>query len=327
MAREPGLSARAQRFLRRDAHTRRTPATPDAMRSLLAAQGLQANLPLLAFEARFGGRTLAWASNEVVLGVGRMAQEVGDLHAGPDDSRVLVGQQDPWTAISMSPDGRLWSHGPDDAPWELAVSAAAYVEQLARRATIAGWCADPFRVLLEPDGAAIAAALALHADGPASDEVEAAWAGDACWLIQRRRGDPYATGFADLLCRDLEAAAGTLLALRRVRPGIRVRVIGTTATTEAFARGGYASPGEVPDAAGWRGEQWACSFAYLGSCLAYLGVPDDEGVVWLLGGQGSRRVEQLVRPGADPTAGFVEWSSFATEQAVRRLYLPVEGSA
>lgn len=318
---EPAVSERARLLLRDAGRRGRGRAAPAV--ELLAARGLTPFPALLDLEEWLGGAVLRSRSFEVEIGVARMAEVEGDPRAGPDGSRVLVGRQDPWTAISMSADGRLWSHGPDDAPWELAASLPAYVEQLARRAVIDAWSPDPFRVLLEPAGEALARLLGLGRDALSSDDVETAWTGDAGWLVQRHRGDPYATSFAELLGRDLEAAVDALLVLANARPGVRARVIGPGTTAEEHHRDGYARPGAVPDPRALAAVPGTVRLDYLGSCLAYLGAPDDVGDVWVLGAPGARRVEQLVRPGSDPGAGHVEWSSFAGEGAVRRLFLPV----
>lgn len=324
MSREHELSERARRFLHRVGASRAQSADPAGALEFVTDQGLPVFPALRDFELAYGGLTFMWRTHDVVLGVASMHERVEDLHVGPDDSRVLIGRADEWTDISMSPDGRLWSHGPDDAPWEFASSPATYLEHLALLASIEDWCDDPFRVVVEPIGSRLAQLMDLSVDAMASDDHHAAWTSDACWLLQKLKGDPYSTSFADLLCRDIDVAAETLLHLRQARPTLRIQVAGSEqGVTEEYSRHGYASLGQIPSPDSWAREPNATSFAYLGGCLAYLGSPDDAGIVWLFSKPGTRRFEQYVRPGIDPDAGFVEWASYRAGRAVRRRYIPV----
>ncbi len=126
------------------------------------------------------------------------------------------------------------------------------------------------------------------------------------------------------MCRDIDVAADTLLRLRQARPELRIQVGGSErATIEEHSRHGYASLGQIPSPDSWACEPNAVRFAYLGDCMAYLGSPDDVGVVWLFGEPGARRFEQYVQPGTDPSAGFVEWASFGPDRAVLRRFIPV----
>ena len=324
MSHEHELSERARRFLQRVGASRAPSADPAGTLGLVAEQGLPVFPALRDFESEFGGLTFRWRTHDVVLGIASMRERDEDLHAGPDDSRVLIGRAGEWTDISMSTDGRLWSHGPDDAPWEFASSPAGYLEHLALLASMEAWCDDPFRVVVEPIGPELAQLMDLSVDAVASDDHHAAWTSDACWLLQRLKGDPYNTSSADLLCRDIEVAADTLLHLRQARPGLRIQVGGSRrVTTEEYSRHGYASLDQIPSPDSWAREPNAVHFAYLGDCLAYLGSPDDVGVVWLFGEPGARRFEQYVRPGSDPNAGFVEWASYGADRAVHRRFVPV----
>ena len=318
------LSERARRFLQRVGASRAQSADVAGTLGFVAAQGLPVFPALRDFESEFGGLQFVWRRHDVVLGIACMRERDEDLHAGPDNSRVLIGRADEWIEISMSPDGRLWSHGPDDAPWELASSPATYLEHLALLASIPDWCDEPFRVVVEPIGAKLAQLLDMSVDAIASDDHDAVWTSDACWLLQKLKGDPYATSFASLLCRDIEVAADTLLRLQQARPELRIQVGGCErGTTEEHSRHGYAKLGQIPAADSWACEPNAVRFAYLGDCMAYLGSPDDVGVVWLFGEPGARRFEQYVRPGSDPGGGFVEWASFGADRAVLRRFLPV----
>jgi hypothetical protein len=290
----------------------------------VARQGLPVFPALRDFESEFGGLRFSWRGHDVVLGVAAMQAVDSDLHAGPDASRVRIGRDGEWTDISMSLDGALWSHGPDDTPWELAASTASYIEHLALLAAIEDWCSDPFRIIVEPVGGELAGMLGLALDVWASDDTRSAWTDGACWLVQQLRGDPYHTSFAELRCRDIEAAADALVRMRLHRPGTRIQVAGAeTGATDVFSRSGYATPDQVPPPDSWAREPGAISFAYLGGCLSYLGSPDDTGEIWLFGEPGARRFEQYVEPGADPGAGFVEWSSFSADRMVRRRFIPV----
>jgi hypothetical protein len=290
----------------------------------VARQGLPVSPALRDFESEFGGLNFSWRAHDVVLGVAAMQARDGDLRIGPDASRVLIGSAGEWTDISMSADGTLWSHGPDDTPWELASSPASYIEHLALLAAIVDRCSDTFRIIFEPVGAELARTLGLDLDAWASDGTRAAWTDGACWLLQQLRGDPYHTSFAELRCRDIEAAAGALIRVRHDRPGVRIQVAGTeTGATDEYSRTGYATRNQVPPPESWAREPGAVAFAYLGDCLSYLGSPDDTGDIWLFGEPGARRFEQYVRPGLDPDAGFVEWSSFSASRTVRRRFIPI----
>lgn len=319
-----GISERGRRFLQRVGASSASSSDPAGALELVARQGLPVFPALRDFESEFGGLAFRWRTHDVLLGIAAMHARVQDLHAGPDDSRVLIGSAGEWTEISMSPDGALWSHGPDDTPWALASSPKGYLEHLALLASIADWCGDPFRVIVEPIGAELAGVLDLSVDATATDDHQAAWTSDACWLLQRLKGDPYHTSFADLLCRDIDVAAETLLRLRKARPELRIQVGGSDGgAIEEYSRHGFASPDQIPSPDSWAREPNAVSFAYLGDCLSYLGSPDNTGIIWLFGERGARRFEQYVQPGADPDAGFVEWASQGPGWAVRRRFIPV----
>ncbi|MCU0728421.1 MAG: hypothetical protein MUE73_21990 [Planctomycetes bacterium] len=318
------LSARASAFLQRAAMTPRPRPDRAHAVALVAAQGLPVFPALPEFEGALGGLRLEAPGGPVVLGLSEMHAEDPDLRAGADDTRVVVGRQGEWTTISMSADGRLWAHGPDDAPWALAASPLAFLEQLALRAAISEWCADPFHVATDPVGEEIAAALGLRRDEVASDDHLVAFLDDSCRVLQWLRGSPYHTGFAGLLFPDLERAAAGLRRLAHARPGLSVAVAGgEKSTIEEFARDGCAAPGRVPAIDAWAGESSAMRFRYLGNEAVHLGSPEADGVVWVFGAAGESRIEQLVWSGACAGEGVIQWSSFAPGLARRRRYLPV----
>ena len=324
MDRIPGLSDRAREFLRSVGASFDAAPARTAMLALVAEQGLPVTPSLHAFEEAFEGLRFAWGHRRLVLGLAAVAADGGDLRAQPGDARVLIGQEDDWTNISMSPDGRLWSHGPDRTPWPLASSPAGYIEQLVLLAEIESCCDAPFRVAVPPSAAKLAPALGLVMDA-ASDDHLAAWRGDSCWLVQRLQGNPYATGFAGLVCRDIEVAADLLLRARQIVQPLGIAVTGIAGEVESVVeRHGYASVGrQVPDPESWGSEPGAVRFEYLGDGLGYLGQPDTTGVVWLLGDPGARCLEQVVRAGPAPRDGVVRWDSFAAARSVSRLYIPV----
>lgn len=319
------LSRRAREFLGSVGASRDPePASAPAL-AAAAAQGLPVTPPLRAFEAAFGGMRFTWEHRKVVLGLAALQADDGDLRAAPGDSRVLIGREDEWTDISMSPDGRLWSHGPDRTPWPLASSPSRYLEHLALLAVMRSWCGAPFQVAVPPIGASLAHWLGLVLDDTASDDHLAAWRSDSCWLVQRLQGNPYAVGFANMLCRDMDVAADLLLRARRALPLLRISVTGVEGSVETLVdRHGYASVGrQVPDPESWGREPGAVRFEYLGDGLAYLGRPDTPGVVWLFGSPGAWRFEQVVLAGPSPGDGVVRWGSFDAVGSVSRLYVPV----
>ncbi|MCU0727879.1 MAG: hypothetical protein MUE73_19145 [Planctomycetes bacterium] len=320
----PSLSRRAHRFLFRVAASFRAPGDPSGALAILAAKGLPHSPEIAQFEAAFGGLRFNWRGREALFGIAAMHALDPDLRAGPDGSRVLVGREGEWTGVSMSADGRLWSHGPDDWPWPLAPSFARRLEHLALLAAVDEWCGDPFRLVLPPCGGEIAEALGLVPDATASDDHLAAFAGDAGHLLGRLRGAPPGTSFCELLCRDTDVAAESLLRLRRWRPDMGVAISGTReGRVEEYSRHGYAGPGEVPDPESWAGAQNAVRFRYHAEDLGFLGQPRDVGVVWLFGSPGAWRFEQYVRPGGAPDRGFVEWTSHAGGRTVQRRFIPV----
>jgi tetratricopeptide (TPR) repeat protein len=136
-----------------------------------------------------------------------------DIHEAPDEEVAAKV-----SLISLSADGHLWAHGPDDAPWALAASPHAFLEQLALRAAISEWCADPFHVATDPAGEAIAAAPGLRRDEVASDDHLVAFEGDSCRVLQRRFADADAVlDDADRLLSDRSGRARVRSLLERGR--------------------------------------------------------------------------------------------------------------
>ncbi len=324
MDRLPALSDRALAFLR-GAGARRAPGPdPSAALATAAAQGLPVSPALRSFEEQFGGLAFTCGRRRVLLGVGAVSAEDAFLRPAPDDDRVLVGREDEWTDLSMSPDGRLWSHGPDGAPWPLAGSATRYVEHLALLATAESVLPDPFLTALPPGGPSLAGVLGWTPDA-ASDDHLAAWSGAPGWLIHRRRGHPYATGYAELRCGSLEATAEVLVRLHRALPGLRVAVTGWVRRTEQqTGRDGWGRVGvEVPDPECWSEAPGVLRFDYLGEGLGFLGQPDRPGTLWLVPGPEGWRLEQVVLAGPEAACGVVRWDSHDARRSLARLFLPV----
>lgn len=323
MHRLPALSDRALAFLRGAGAQRASSPDPSRALEAVAAQGLPVSCALRSFEEQFGGLAFTCGRRSILLGVGAMSAEDPDLRTAPDDDRVFVGREDEWTDLSMSPDGRLWSHGPDGAPWPLAGSAARYVEHLALLATVESLLPDPFLTALPPEGPSLAGVLGWTLDAGSDDHL-AAWSGAPGWLIQRGRGHPYATGYAELRCGSLEAAAEILVHLHRALPGLGVAVTGWVGRTEQqTGHEGWGRVGvEVPEFESWAEEPGALVFDYLGEGLGFLGQPDRPGTVWLLPVREGWRLEQVVLAGPEASDGVIRWDSHDARRSLTRLFLP-----
>ncbi|WP_437648870.1 hypothetical protein [Sorangium sp. So ce362] len=269
---------------------------PESIARRLAACHRPAFAAAIDFEELYGG--LSWGEDPLGIYYDEPMRDENDP-LDLDGTMVPIGSEGV-CGLFMNDAGEVITQ-----PNVKSASIEKYIEQRALFATVEAQRA--YRVKVRPAaGGALAATLGLAVIPEATDAYQAYFEADGVLLRHHRQPEVYEARADLALAPSLEHVAAILESAARAVDSPRVSIHRLGARMIRLSAGQESC---IPSMSSWSTEPDAVRFDY--------GDEDDhrDGVVWLLGAPGSRRVEQYV---TTTDGRLLSWTTYEEKGATLR---------